>query len=55
VLAFPVIALAVALIAIGRGGNKLFLDERRRDRVARQTMLALGILILVAYAGSLLF
>jgi ABC-type dipeptide/oligopeptide/nickel transport system permease subunit len=46
-LAFPVIALAIALIAIGRGGDKLFLEERRRDRAARRAMLVVGIVILV--------
>jgi hypothetical protein len=47
-LAFPLIAFATALIAIGRGSSKLYLDERRRDRIARQLMLALGILLLIA-------
>jgi hypothetical protein len=46
-LAFPLIALAIALIAIGRGSSKLHLDERRRDRIARQVMLAIGILLLI--------
>jgi ABC-type dipeptide/oligopeptide/nickel transport system permease subunit len=46
-LAFPVIAIAIALIAIGRGGDKMFLEERGRDRMARRVMLVLGIVILV--------
>ena len=54
-LAFPGIALAIALIAIGRGSSKLFLEERRRDRVARQGMLVLGIAILIVSLGTLLF
>jgi hypothetical protein len=54
-LAFPLIALAIALIAIGRGSSKLHLDERRRDRIARQLMLGLGILLLLASLASLFF
>jgi hypothetical protein len=54
-LAFPLIALAIALIAIGRGSSKLFLEERRRDRIARQVMLILGILILIVSIGSFFF
>jgi hypothetical protein len=51
-LAFPVIAFAVALIAIGRGaGSQFFGDERRRDRIARQVLLWLGIAILIADLG----
>jgi hypothetical protein len=51
VLAFPVIALAVALIAIGRGAmSGQFLEvERKRDRYARYFCLALGIVILVTW------
>jgi hypothetical protein len=50
---FPVIALALALIAIGRGAaSGQFLEvERKRDRIARYVLLSLGIAILVAYAG----
>jgi hypothetical protein len=56
-LAFPVIAFAVALIAIGRGAlSGQFLEiERRRDRIARHACLTLGLVILVAYAGWWLF
>jgi uncharacterized membrane protein HdeD (DUF308 family) len=54
-LAFPLLAFAIALIAIGRGSAKLFLDERRRDRIARQVMLALGILLLIASIAFLFF
>jgi hypothetical protein len=54
-LAFPLIAVAIALIAIGRGSSKLHLDERRRDRIARQVMLALGIVILIASIAFLFF
>jgi hypothetical protein len=56
-LAFPVIAFAVALIAIGRGAlSGQFLEvERRRDRIARYTCLTLGVLILVGYAAWWLF
>jgi hypothetical protein len=51
---FPVIAFAVALIAIGRGAlSGQFLEvERRRDRIARHVCLTLGIVILIAYAAS---
>jgi hypothetical protein len=50
---FPVIALALALIAIGRGAaSGQFREvERKRDRIARYVLLSLGIAILVAYAG----
>jgi hypothetical protein len=50
---FPVIALALALIAIGRGAmSGQFLEvERRRDRIARYVFLSLGVAILVACAG----
>lgn len=50
---FPVVALALALIAIGRGAmSGQFLEvERKRDRIARYVSLSLGIAILVAYAG----
>ena len=50
---FPVIALALALIAIGRGAaSGQFREvERKRDRMARYVLLSLGIAILVAYAG----
>jgi hypothetical protein len=54
---FPVIALALALIAIGRGAaSGQFREvERRRDRVARYVCLTLGIAILVAYVIWLIF
>jgi hypothetical protein len=53
----PVVALAMALIAIGRGAaSGQFLEvERRRDRIARNVLLALGIAILAAYVGWWLF
>lgn len=51
-LAFPVLAVALALIAIGRGGNKQVFDERRRDRIARQVLFYLGIAILIASIGA---
>jgi hypothetical protein len=57
-LAFsPVIALALGLIAIGRGAlSGQFREvERRRDRVARHVCLALGIAILIASASWLVF
>ncbi len=49
----PVISLALALIAIGRGAaSGQFREvERRRDRYTRHVCLALGISLLVAYAG----
>jgi hypothetical protein len=52
--AFPVIAVAIALIQIGRGAmsGQLLEVERRRDKIARHVCLALGILVLVAYVGS---
>lgn len=54
---FPVIALALALIAIGRGAaSGQFREvERKRDRYARYVCLALGIAILVTYVGWLIF
>ena len=54
---FPVIALALALIAIGRGAaSGQFREvERKRDRIARYVCLALGIAILVAYVIWLIF
>ena len=54
-LAFPAIALAIALIAIGRASSKLFLEERPRDRMARQVMFVLGIVILIVSLGTLFF
>jgi len=53
-LAFPVVAFALALIAIGRGAlSGQFLEvERKRDRIARHVCLALGIVVLAAYAAS---
>jgi hypothetical protein len=54
---FPVIALALALIAIGRGAaSGQFREvERKRDRIARQLCLATGIAILIAYVLWLVF
>lgn len=54
---FPVIALALALIAIGRGAaSGQFLEvERKRDRIARHLCLVSGIAILVAYVLRMLF
>lgn len=56
-LAFPVIALALALIAIGRGAaSGQFREvERKRDSIARYVSLALGIAILSVYIGWLIF
>jgi hypothetical protein len=56
-LAFPVIALAVALIAIGRGamGGQLLEYERKRDRYARYFCFTLGIVILVGWLFYLVF
>jgi hypothetical protein len=49
-LRFPIIALAVALIAIGRGPTGEFFDmDRRRDRIARNVLLVTGVLILVVW------
>jgi hypothetical protein len=50
-LFFPVIAVALALIAIGRGAaSGQFLEvERKRDRIARHICLVAGISILIAY------
>jgi hypothetical protein len=57
VLLFPVIALALALIAIGRGAaSGQFLEvERKRDRIARHICLAAGIVILIIYVLRLIF
>jgi hypothetical protein len=57
VLLFPVIALALALIAIGRGAaSGQFLEvERKRDRIARHICLAAGIVILIGYVLRLIF
>ena len=54
---FPVIALALALIAIGRGAaSGQFREvERKRDHIARYVCLTLGIAILVAYVILLIF
>jgi hypothetical protein len=54
---FPAIALALALIAIGRGalGEQFLEVERKRDRIARYVCLALGIAILLASASWLIF
>jgi hypothetical protein len=56
-LRFPVIALAVALISIGRGAmsGQLLEYERKRDRYARYACFTLGIAILVASLLSLVF
>jgi len=52
-----VIALALALIAIGRGAlSGQFLEvERKRDRIARYVCFELGIAILLASAGRRIF
>jgi hypothetical protein len=57
VLLFPVIALALALIAVGRGAaSGQFLEvERKRDRIARHICLTTGIAILIAYVLHLIF
>jgi hypothetical protein len=57
VLLFPVIALAIALIAIGRGAaSGQFLEiDRKRDRIARHICLVAGIAILIAYVVRLIF
>jgi hypothetical protein len=54
---FPVIALALALIAIGRGAaSGQFLEvERKRDRIARHLCLGTGIAILIAYILWIVF
>jgi len=56
-LLFPVIAFAIALIAIGRGAaSGQFLEvERKRDRIARHICLVAGIAILIAYVVRLIF
>jgi hypothetical protein len=57
-LAFsPFIALALALIAIGRGAlSGQFREvERKRDRIARYVCLVSGIAILIASVGWLIF
>jgi hypothetical protein len=57
-LAFsPLIALALALLAIGRGSaSGQFLEvERKRDRYARYVCLALGTILLVFCATHLIF
>jgi hypothetical protein len=53
---FPVISLALALIATGRGAasGQFHEVERRRDRYARYVCLALGLSLLVAYVGWLI-
>jgi len=51
VLAFPILAVAIALVAIGRGGNKMFFEERPRDAMARRVMFWAGIGILVLDIG----
>lgn len=48
-LRFPLIAFCVALIAIGRGSSNQFFEERRRDRIARQVLLVLGVGILLGW------
>ncbi len=55
-LLFPIIAFALALIAIGRGAaSGQFLEiERKRDRIGRRVCLVAGIAILVAYTLWLL-
>ena len=57
VLFFPVIALALALISIGRGAaSGQFLEvERKRDRIARHVCLVAGVVILIAYVLHLIF
>jgi hypothetical protein len=54
-LLYPVIALALALIAIGRGAmsGQLLEVERKRDRIARYLCLAAGVAILVVWVGSI--
>ena len=57
-LAFsPVIALALALIAIGRGALQgQFLEvERKRDRIARHVCFALGVGLLALSVAFLIF
>jgi hypothetical protein len=46
----PIIALALALIAIGRGALQgQFLEvERKRDRITRHICFGLGVAILIA-------
>jgi hypothetical protein len=53
----PVIAFALALIAIGRGAmSGQFREvERQRDRIARYVCLTLGVVILIVCAGRLIF
>jgi len=54
-LYFPVVALAVALIAIGQGAmSGQFREvERKRDRIARYVCFGLGILLLLWWPFSL--
>lgn len=56
-LFFLVIALAIALIAIGRGAaSGQFREEKRsRDRIARHACLITGITILIVYGFCLIF
>lgn len=54
---FPVIAVALALIAIGRGAmsGQLLEVERKRDRVARYVCLGLVITILTILVIHFIF
>lgn len=54
---FPVIAVALALLAIGRGAasGRFREDERKRDRIARQICFISGIIILIVYIFCLIF
>lgn len=57
ILLFPVVVLALALIAIGRGAaSGQFLEvERKRDRIARYICLITGLVILIAYTLWIFF
>jgi hypothetical protein len=56
-LFFPVVALALALIAIGRGAaSGQFREvERKRDRIARYLCLFSGAAILIVYVLQMIF
>lgn len=56
-LFFPILAMALALIALGRGAaSGQFREvERSRDRMTRHVCLVSGMTILIVYAFCLVF